>query len=200
MVLVIFTVWCLLTKSEDDTVYTDGDTYIIMEMSEEEKQTNAQSYEEDYPISYWEGTSGEELCSLAEAMLDEIEITEFTVSFEGDSYQVYKTTNYVCSVYIEADKETDEVHYLKTDILDWDGAELNAEIFLDVIELLGEEYIYDDDLTYEDLYEEVESCTGAENEDYEEGYDLIIIADSYVMEIFENEYGYPSCEIMAVEP
>lgn len=152
------------------------------EITEVDKNSILSEQEED-SIVFWEGTSGEE---LFDAVCEELDADEANTAYgEGENYEVYTVYNDVYDVYIEADQENDEIHYVKIDITEWDALEEDQEkvdFFVEITDLLG--------LDTEGFDEEVYNFLDQANE-YSAVYE-----NAYIVMYYEDGDD-PICEIMA---
>lgn len=152
------------------------------EITEVDKNSILSEQEED-SIVFWEGTSGEE---LFDAVCEELGADEANTAYgEGENYEVYTVYNDVYDVYIEADQENDEIHYVKIDITEWDALEEDQEkvdFFVEITDLLG--------LDTEGFDEEVYNFLDQANE-YSAVYE-----NAYIVMYYEDGDD-PICEIMA---
>ena len=98
-----------------------------------------------------------------------------------------------------ADPDTDEIHYFRIDILDMDLAGGSVGLFLESIELLGTECICQDDYGTEELAEDFTEFEQALIEDMNENYTSSIFLDKACIDLFANENGLPSCEILCLD-
>lgn len=216
IVLVLFCVWALVSKGNGAQA-DSGSSEIVIDLDKilgldslngSVKSTNAQTYEEEYGIAYFEGTSAQDfaaaLCEAAGgATFTDSWSDYYFISTDDDSetqqedltVNVYSNNLYY--IYVEADSVTDEIHYFQVSVFDWEEAGEYADFFAGAMELLGYEYICENneediDLIYESLQEFVQ-----EIEDGNSWYTGIILFDTSCVSFFTDEYGYPTCEILA---
>ena len=199
VVLVVFCVFCLITKDQASQADTDGDEIVIdlekiLGMDTSVKSVNALSYEEEYGIAYFEGTSAEdfagELCGQADG-------AELTSSWQEDDLLVSVYSNDLYYIYVESDTGTDEIHYFQISIFDWEEAGENADIFTAAMELLGYEYICENDEEGKESVSESLEGYVQEINDGNLSFTSIIVFDSSCVEFFTDESGYPTCEVLA---
>ena len=203
IVFVVFCVLCLATKgsaadSGTKEISIDLDEIVegFLNLDNSIKSINAEFYEAEYGITYFEGTEGkafyEELCDAAGG-------EDFTDSYEEDGLQIYINSNDVYYIYVESDITTDEIHYFQISIMDWEEAGGSADIFLTAAELLGYDHIFndEDDFTMDDYTESLQEFC----EQYEEGLDCssTIIGASTCISFFTDTYDWPTCEIFAYD-
>ena len=199
IVLAAFIVWCLATKSgtEEETIVvsTYDTTY--------EKQPTAESLEEEYGIACFEGTSGAQFFTDLWATVG---YEDMTVSSARSSHMTYDTeyvvymletdTYLIC---VEAHKDTDEIHYIKIVILDWEAAGESAGIFLAAAGLIGEDVLFSgSDYDAGDFEADAEDFCSQLIDDWNNGYSSVILCENCSIEFFDYFYCMPALEIMAV--
>ena len=203
IVFIVFCTWCLLEKDEGQSSL--GNKQIVLDLDLDEwlggdtsvKSVNAEMYEEEYGIAYFEGILATD---YAQALCEAAGGMDYAESWEEYGYLVstYMNDNYY--IYIEADVETDEIHYIQVSILDWEAVGENADIFEIAAELLGYETfcgeaLEDDIDTFYELLEDFEQMTKEGSTESS----CIIIYESSCVQFFMDDYGYPTFEIIAYD-
>ena len=200
LILIAFTVWCRLTTDNGRTAVIG--TVSSAEEVEEEKQVSSAHHEEEDGILYWEGTSG---AAFFEALCAEIGIESPPDAAEGDHYAVYRASSLSCTVYIEADPDTDEIHYYKVTVTDWSSADGISTLFISAADLLGAEFVYAQDYTAEEFTAEIEEFLDetigyAGNTDslYRSLMTSILYTQEAGIVLFTDADGNPCCEVLAM--
>ena len=173
-------------------VMVTGDSDSLSEV-EEDKQANAAEYEEADGIVYWEGTCAADFFT---ALCEDAQINAAAEAAEGENFAVYRAQGDLYYIYIEADPETDEIHYFRIDVLDVQDAASSAAFFVNAVTALGVSDFYDADITQEVFAADAaEACEQiAENPG---SYSLIGGTAASCYEIFTNDSDGPSFEVLA---
>ena len=200
LILIVFTVWCRLTTYNDSTAVIG--TVSSAAEAEEEKQISSAHHEEEDGILYWEGTSG---AAFFEALCAEIGIESLPDAAEGEHYAVYRASSLSCAVYIEADPDTDEIHYYKVTVTDWSSADEIGTQFISAADLLGAELVYAQDYTAQEFTAEIEEFLDETIESADSAdalYRSLMTSILYTQEagivLFTDADGNPCCEVLAM--
>ena len=165
----------------------------VDQITEAQKSSEILEYEED-GVEYWTDTSGTEFFQSVCWMVSESD----NLYQHGSEHNVGTISTDDVTVYVEADGESDEIHYVKILLESLKDKETSAavasqaEFVAEVVDALGSDNVYQSGYEEEELVADVsEFCETAEEEDVES-----VELDQASIVLYMEE-DVPVCEITA---